>query len=208
MEELEYGPDFDDTLEALTNLTGLNAASIRYGTPGWEIDLANKPAALLSDGGSELVNLFELIDTETNDYMVSGEKNISFTYHECTIHAKDNIINAAKELEASINEDKLPWEVQTENLPEPCTTITINIVKVLKETRFFKDWPKYNTGGGCMAYRQDMINGHLLITDSEGCDIPEPDNGYMVGLYSGPDEDQVVVNVFDKDGNLINSIGN
>lgn len=44
-----------------------------------------------------------------------------------------------------------------------------------------------NTGGGCMAYQLDLPDGrYLLLTDSEGCEVPSPsdDESPMLGLYS------------------------
>ena len=41
----------------------------------------------------------------------------------------------------------------------------------------------HQTGGGCLAYRLAMPFGYILVTDEDGCDLPEEGDKLAVGFY-------------------------
>lgn len=56
-----------------------------------------------------------------------------------------------------------------------------------------------NTGGGCMAWQYTLTDGsYLLLTDSEGCDVPAPNDteSPMLGRYSAEGDPIALVEDF------------
>jgi len=46
-----------------------------------------------------------------------------------------------------------------------------------------KGFEEFHTGGGCMALQKDTVLGYIMITDSDGCDMPKAGQECTIGFY-------------------------
>lgn len=100
--------------------------------------------------------------------------------------------------------DKKPYDVEVMGVPVPIDgSVVANPLRsadglrdVSPENYGFFEW---ETGGGCLAYRLNLADGGcLLLTDSSGAGLPDPDDddSPMLGRYNAEHESVALVDNF------------